>query len=78
MALRRAAPLTNTFLIISIFGFIISMYLVFPMTQITTESGPVSFDGTTWGFAFAFVFFCMFCAAMISMRRAAPDEQLRR
>ena len=78
MALRKVAPLSSTFMVVSIFGFIVSMYLVFPMTQIQTESGPVPFDGMTWGFTFAVVFFLMFCSAMISMRRAAPDEQLRR
>ena len=78
MALPRVAPLSSTFMVISIVGFIVSMYLVFPMTHITTETGSVPFDGTTWGFTFGLIFFLMFCSAMISMRRAAPDEQLRR
>ncbi|MEK6874667.1 MAG: hypothetical protein AABX52_02865 [Nanoarchaeota archaeon] len=69
MALSKVAPLPTSFLVISMLGFLISMYLVYPAKQ---------FDGQTWGFTFAFLFALMFIASMIAMRRANPDEQLRR
>ena len=59
----RFAPLNTTFLVSSIIGFLIStVYL--PKFSIT------------WAFAFAFLFFIMFIAAMLSMARATPDAQL--
>ena len=78
MALPRVAPLSTAFLVVSMLGFIISMYLVYPLTEIHTSSGVIAFDGTTWGFTLSLIFALMFVASMISMRRAAPDEQLRR
>lgn len=78
MALRNVAPINSTFLAVSMLGFIISAYLVFPKTSIQTSTGSVPFDGATWGFTFMLIFVLMFIASMISMRRASPDEQLRR
>lgn len=59
----RYAPLNTAFMVSGIIGFLISaIYL-------PKYSMP-------WAFAFGFVFFLMFIAAMLSMARAAPDSQL--
>lgn len=64
MVLRKVAPLPASFMIISIFGFILStMY--------------VAQYNVTWGATFGVVFICMFIASMISMERASPDSQLQ-
>lgn len=59
----RAAPLSTTFMIASMVGFLISVVWL-PKYSVN------------WAFAFGIVFFTMFVAAMISMARASPDEQL--
>lgn len=59
----EAAPLKTTFLLTSMIGFLISAF------YISRYSVPYSV-------AFSAVFVLMFIAAMISMRRATPDEQL--
>lgn len=78
MANRKIAPITSGFVAISMLGFIVSGYLIYPKTSIQTASGTVPFDGATWGFTFMLIFALMFFASMISMRYASPDEQLRK
>jgi hypothetical protein len=60
---QRWAPLTSGFMVASIIGFFVSLL------YITKFSASLAF-------AFATVFFCMFIACIISMRRASPDAQL--
>jgi len=59
----KAAPLTRTFMIISIIGFLVSAIWVFPRTA-------------SYGFAFSLVFALMFVASLISMTYADVDEIL--
>jgi len=59
----RFAPLNTAFLVSSIIGFLISVVYI-PKYSLT------------WAFTFGFVFFIMFIAAMLSMARANPDDQL--
>jgi len=64
MAKDKIAPLSASFTLASIIGFILSLVYI------------MDWD-TTWGFAFALIFFCMFLASMQSMRYANPDAQLK-
>jgi len=59
----RFAPLNTAFLVTSIIGFFISTIYITKFSL-------------SWAFAFGFLFFVMFIAAMISMARATPDGQL--
>ena len=59
----RVAPLTGSFMLISIIGFFISLMWVYPRTA-------------SYGFAFALVFTLMFIASIISMTYADVDEIL--
>ncbi|MEM4247124.1 MAG: hypothetical protein QXR48_02680 [Candidatus Woesearchaeota archaeon] len=60
---RQWTPLSAGFMVASIIGFFVSAL------YISKFSIPMSV-------AFSVVFFCMFLASMISMRRASPDAQL--
>ena len=51
-------------LIVSIIGFLLSVFLV-------RKASP------EWAFAFGIVFLMMFVASFISMKRASPDAELR-
>ena len=53
------APLSAGFMLTSILGFIISIWLIMDFS-------------TTWGFTFTFFFIIMFFASMISMTKAEP------
>ena len=53
------APLSAGFMLTSMLGFLISIWLVMDMS-------------TTWGFTFAFFFVIMFFASLISMTKAEP------
>ena len=59
----KYAPLHTSFMITAMLGLIISLIFVWDYSE-------------TWALAFTVVFFCMFVAAMTSMRHANPDEQL--
>lgn len=56
-------PLTAGFMLASIAGFFVSVYLVW-------EYSP------SWGFAFATAFVVMFIASLVSMGRGMPDHEL--
>jgi len=61
--MRPIAPLHSSFMLTSILGFLISVFLVYP-------------NSPSWGFAFALVFFMMFVASMVSMTYADVDAEL--
>jgi len=56
---KKYAPLSKSFFVTSIIGFLISVLFVW-------DAYP------SYGFAFAFVFLMMFVASLISMMRANP------
>ena len=60
----KAAPLSSTFFLIGIIGFLISSFYVAPVLSLT------------WGIAFSIVFMCMILASFVSMTRATPDAEL--
>ena len=60
----KVAPLTGTFMIISILGFIISLFLVYKVTP-------------PFGIAFALIFALMFIASIISMTYSDVDAVLK-
>ena len=53
------APLSSSFMLTAMLGFLISAFYVYPQSS-------------SWGFTFMTVFFLMFVAAMISLTYA-PD-----
>ena len=57
------APLSSSFMLTAIIGFLISVIMIFPKNQ-------------QWGFAFATVFVLMFAASMISMTHAPIGDEL--
>lgn len=57
------APLPGSFMITSIVGFFISIFLVYPKSP-------------TWGFAFILIFILMFIASVISMTYADVDSMI--
>jgi len=57
----KIAPLNTTFFLISIIGFLISIFFIPQFSQ-------------TWAFAFALLFFIMFIASIISMMRGGPPR----
>lgn len=59
----KVAPITGSFMIMSILGFIISTLYVYPRTA-------------SYGVSFSIVFSLMFIASMISMSYADVDEIL--
>ncbi len=60
---KKYAPLTNSFAIASILGFLASVLFIWQWSL-------------QWGIAFAALFLLMFIASLISARHACPDEQL--
>ncbi|MBN2567035.1 hypothetical protein JXB02_03040 [Candidatus Woesearchaeota archaeon] len=61
----RIAPLSGSFMIVSMFGFIFSALL-----------GYFGSLDKSWAFAFASVFLLMFISSMISMTYAEPEAIL--
>jgi hypothetical protein len=59
----KVAPLSGTFMISAILGFLISAFYIFP------KSNP-------WGLAFCILFTAMFIAAMISTTYAPIEAEL--
>ncbi|MBS3125740.1 hypothetical protein J4211_05860 [Candidatus Woesearchaeota archaeon] len=59
----KAAPLTGSFMILSIIGFLISAIAIVPRAL-------------SWGFAFCLVFGIMFIASLIAMTYADVDDIL--
>lgn len=58
------APLSSTFMLVSMLGFILSVWLIMDWSE-------------SWGFTFALMFVLMFIASIISMSNAEPiDEHL--
>jgi len=57
----HAVPLKGSFMVLSIMGFLITAYLVYPKS-------------TNYGFAFMIVFIAMFIASMISMTKAPTPQ----
>ncbi|HLD80355.1 MAG TPA: hypothetical protein VJA18_07405 [Candidatus Nanoarchaeia archaeon] len=57
----HAVPLKGSFMVLSIMGFLITAYLVYPKS-------------TNYGFAFMVVFIAMFIASMVSMTKAPISE----
>lgn len=55
----RYAPLSSSFMFISIIGFLLSVWLVMPLSE-------------QMGFAFALVFVIMFISSIVSMTKAEP------
>ncbi|MGV8168536.1 MAG: MFS transporter [Candidatus Nanoarchaeia archaeon] len=55
----RYAPLSSGFMVTSIIGFLVSIWLIMDWSQ-------------SWGFTFALFFAMMFIASMISMTKAEP------
>ncbi len=60
----KIAPLSTTFFLASIIGFLVSVFYIPQVSQ-------------TWAFAFALLFFLMFIAAIISMFKARVGPQLK-
>ncbi|MBI4451492.1 hypothetical protein HY642_05945 [Candidatus Woesearchaeota archaeon] len=60
----QAAPLSSSFMVASMVGFLISVLFI-----------PKVLDNT-WAFTFGIVFTAMFAASFLSMTRADPDPQL--
>ena len=60
---KKYAPLTNSFALVSILGFLVSVLFIWQWSL-------------QWGIAFAVLFLLMFIASLISARHACPDEQL--
>ncbi len=58
------APLTGSFMITAILGFIISLMWVYPQSQ-------------SFGIAFAVVFALMFIASVISMTKSPGGDELQ-
>lgn len=59
----KVAPLSSSFLLISILGFIVSGMYVYKADK-------------SFGFAFMFIFAVMFIASMISMANAPVQDQI--
>lgn len=57
----HAVPLSASFMVTAILGFVISVFWVYPQSE-------------TYGFSFALVFVLMFIAGMISMTKAPVSE----
>ncbi len=59
----RPAPLKSSFMVGSMIGFLVSALYISQFSR-------------NWAFAFGLLFTLMFVASLLSMLRAAPDEQL--
>lgn len=64
----NVAPLSGGYMITSIVGFLISVYII-PQSRIP--------NATAWSFAFVLFFTLMFVASMISMTYAPEDWPLK-
>ncbi len=62
MANTNDVPLTSGFMLISIIGFLVSVYFVMDLSA-------------TWGFTFALFFTIMFIASIISMSNIEAEER---
>ena len=60
----KIAPLSTTFFLASIIGFLVSVFYIPQFSQ-------------TWAFTFALIFFIMFIASIISMFKAKAEPQLK-
>ncbi|PIN80974.1 hypothetical protein COV13_02710 [Candidatus Woesearchaeota archaeon CG10_big_fil_rev_8_21_14_0_10_32_9] len=56
------APLSSTFMLASILGFLLSIWLVMDWSE-------------KWGFTLALIFVIMFIASIISMSKAEPIDE---
>ncbi|MBN1386543.1 hypothetical protein JW968_06255 [Candidatus Woesearchaeota archaeon] len=65
---RRFAPLSGTFMIASIIGFFISVFILWRIEG--CASCP------TWAFTFAILFAVMFLASIVSMTHAPSEAEL--
>lgn len=61
--MKKTYPLSGTFLITAIIGFIISAYFIYDLSE-------------AWGFTFCLFFVLMFIASMISLTKAAIPEHI--
>ncbi len=59
----KAAPLSSSFMLAAILGFLISTLYVWKQSK-------------AFGFAFAIIFAIMFVASLVSMRRAPVEAEL--
>lgn len=57
----KVAPLSSTFVLTSILGFLISVLFIVDLS-------------VTWGFTFAMMFMIMFLSSMVSMTRATTED----
>ena len=69
------APLSGGYMITSIVGFLISIYLVEP--TLSKYFPPESSAPKTWAFTLVLFFVLMFVASLISMTYAPSDWPLR-
>jgi len=56
------APLSSAFMLVSIIGFLLAVWLVMDWSE-------------KWGFTFAVIFVIMFIASIISMTKAEPIDE---
>lgn len=56
-------PLSSTFMLVSMLGFLMSMFIVWPLS-------------VTWGFTFAFTFMLFFFAAVYNFTHAEDEDYL--
>lgn len=63
LCFMKIAPLKGSFLLLSLVGFLISVFYITPLNS-------------SWGFAFGFVFTLMFIASMISTMYGPAEDEL--
>jgi len=61
----RTTPLSTGFFLVSIIGFFVGTYIIYPISK-------------TWGFTFALFFIIMFIASFVSMTYSSVDDMLRK
>jgi len=61
--MNKVYPLSGTFMITAIFGFLISAYYIYNLSE-------------AWGFTFCLFFVLMFIASMISITHASVPEHI--
>ena len=71
----NVAPLSGGYMITSIVGFLVSIYLVEP--TLAKHFGPTSAAPKTWAFTLVLFFVLMFVASLISMTYAPTDWQVK-
>ncbi|MBN2142146.1 hypothetical protein JW711_02330 [Candidatus Woesearchaeota archaeon] len=62
MAISRSVPLTSTFMLTSIIGFLVSTMYIMKLSE-------------TWGFTFALLFVIMFISGVISLSNIEADTR---